>query len=404
MTLRLYYQDSALCEFSAKIIQKSDTKCGPAVLLDQTAFYPTSGGQPYDTGSLGDISVLDVWEDEEGRIWHTLERFPDGEVVSGLINWSRRFDHMQQHTGQHILSSAFLDELDANTIGFHLGAESSTIDLDIPNLRGDDVHKLEIIANHLVWENRLVKILFVEEDELDNIPFRKPPQVSGEIRVIWIDDYDASACGGTHVQYTGEVGLIKIIGTERYKGGVRVTFLCGQRALKDYHRVLKSIQHISTDLSIHQNDLGETINRLQEENKSIHRELSKTRKELMAHEAKRLWENTPEIDGVRKVASHWESYSFDDIRAISDCLRQNPKTLILLAATGGKNIRLICTRSDDLPDIDASVILKKAAERLGGRGGGSSAMALGGAPKSKHSFVILALQDAILSRKTHTID
>ena len=397
MTIRLYYHDSTLCKFTAKIILQSETDCGPAVQLDKTAFYPTSGGQPHDTGSLGGIPVLDVWDDKKGRIWHCLERPPDEDVITGLIDWSRRFDHMQQHTGQHILSAGFLDELNANTIGFHMGSKSSTIDLDIPTLADNDLRKVEDIANRVVWENRVVNIYLIRDDEVDTIPFRKPPQVSGEIRVVWVEGYDASACGGTHVQNTGEVGVIKITGKEHYKGGIRVTFLCGQRALKDYQRVLEKIQNVSASLSIHQGEVGETVTRMQEEIKTTRREIAKTRKTLMGFEAKILWENTPETEGLRKVIAHWENYSFDDIRSIADNLRQRSKTLILLGATDAQNIHFLCTRSEDLPEIDASTILKKAVGLLNGRGGGSPAMAQGGAPKTKHKTVMDAFQDAILN-------
>jgi alanyl-tRNA synthetase len=303
---------------------------------------------------------------------------------------------MQQHTGQHILSAAFLDEMQANTIGFHMGFKSSTIDLDIPTLADKDLRKVEDIANRVVWENRAVNIYMIRDDEVDTIPFRKPPQVSGLIRVIWVEGYDASACGGTHVQHTGEVGVIKITGKEHYKGGIRVTFLCGKRALEDYQRVLEKIQNVSANLSIHQDELGETVTRMQGEIKSTKRELTKIRKTLMEFEAKILWKNTPETEGIRKVFAHWENYSFADIRAIAEALRQHPKALILLGTTEDKNIRLLCTRSEDLSHVDASKILKKAAENLHGRGGGSLAMAQGGAPKTKHKTVMEAFQKAIL--------
>jgi alanyl-tRNA synthetase len=397
MTLRLYYQDSTLCEFTARIIQRSKTERGPAVQLDQTAFYPTSGGQPHDTGTLGGIPVMDVWEDEAGRIWHGLEGLLDDEEVTGLVVWTRRFDHMQQHTGQHILSAAFLDALNANTIGFHMGSEASTIDLDIPVITKDDIRNVEETGNRVVWENRPVKVQIIGDNELDSIPFRKPPQVRGEIRVIWVEGYDASACGGTHVRSTGEIGVIKITATERYKSGVRVTFLCGQRALKDYQRVLENIQHASAGLSIHQDELGETIARMQEENKSTCRELNKIRKDLMAYKAKHLWEETPETEGIRKVIAYRDDLSYDDVRAIAENLRRYPKTLILLAATEEQTIRLLCTRSDDLPEVNVAGILKRAVESLGGRGGGSPSIAQGGAPMAEHKAVLEVLRKTILN-------
>ena len=162
---------------------------------------------------------------------------------------------MQQHTGQHILSAVFLEVMGANTIGFHLGSESSTIDLDIDTITKQEIYHVEERSNHFIWENHPVKIRYITDDEIHTIPFRKPPQVTGKIRVIRIGDLDASACGGTHVSHTGEIGLIKVTGSERYKGGMRIHFLCGQRAFQDYHRMQTDVQKLSMTLSIHPDDL-----------------------------------------------------------------------------------------------------------------------------------------------------
>jgi len=225
MTERLYYTDSALHTFAARVVERRDTERGPAVRLDRTAFYPTSGGQPYDTGTLGDVRVVDVWDDETDAVWHLLERSLDAEEVEGRIDWERRFDHMQQHTGQHLLSAAFVRLRDAATVSFHLGTDDSSIDLDVRQLSWEDAFRVEADVNRVIWEDRPVEVHFVAEDEIAGVPLRKPPKVTGTIRVVWIRDVDASACGGTHVPRTGAVGLVKIVRLERYKGGTRVGFL-----------------------------------------------------------------------------------------------------------------------------------------------------------------------------------
>ena len=397
MTERLYYRNATLTTFDARIVERRDTERGPAICLDRTAFYPTSGGQPHDLGTLAGISVRDVWDDENGEIWHLLDSLPDANAVTGVIDWPRRFDHIQQHTGQHLLSAAFVEVLDANTIGFHLGTESSTIDLDIPRLAWEAAFRVEDAVNRVIWEDRAVTIHSFTPEELkaQAVPLRKPPQVTGKIRVIWVDGYDASACGGTHVSRTGEIGLIKITGIERYKGGVRVAFQCGGRALRDYRRVLHVVRETSNDLSVAQDELRETVARIQEEAKTTRRALHKAQAVLMHFEADRLWTMTPEVEGVRRIVAHWTDHTFADARAIAGRLREQPRTLLLLAVTEEKGVRLVCARSDDLPHLNAGTILREAVSALGGRGGGSPAVAQGGAPSHPHEQIIAALESAI---------
>ncbi len=394
MTERLYYTDSALREFTAHVVDRTESERGPAVRLDCTAFYPTSGGQPFDTGTLDGIAVLDVWEDEVGEVWHLVDRLPESDAVTGVIDWERRFDHMQQHTGQHLLSAAFVRVMDAPTISFHLGTDESHIDLNTPKLSWKDAFRVEADVNRVIGENCQVEIHVVDENDIHEIPLRRPPKVGGTIRVIWIKDYDAAACGGTHVAYTGSVGLLKITRIERYKGGMRVGFRCGQRALADYQRVLRGLQEVSADLSVHQDDVNEAVGRLKGELRETRQELRAARGKLMGFEADRLLAEIPEVDGVRRVVQHSEEHSYDDALAIATHLCAHPRTLALLAVTEAKGIRLVCARSDDLPDLDASAILRRAATALGGRGGGTADLAQGGTPAHPHEAVQQALTDA----------
>ncbi|UCG87249.1 MAG: alanyl-tRNA editing protein [Gemmatimonadota bacterium] len=395
MTERLYHADSMLREFSARVVARHESDRGPAVQLDRTAFYPTSGGQPYDTGKLNDIAVLDVWEDESGEIWHRLERFPQGDAVRGQIDWERRFDHMQQHSGQHLLSGAFKRVLKAPTVSFHLGTEESFIDLDFPELDWDSVFRVEAEVNRVIWENKPMEVHVVDQAEIHKIPLRRPPQVSGKIRVIWIRDYDAVACGGTHVSHTGAVGLVKVTRVEHYKGGMRVGFLCGKRALLSYQRVLRGLQEASADLSVHTEELGEAVARLQDETKQVRRALRAAHGELAALEAERLWSAAPEDHGARQVVAHLQERTFDQAVALATQLSSRPSTVVLLAVSDAKGTRLVCQRSDDLPQADAAAILRRAAETLGGRGGGTAAQAQGGAPARPRKAILEALRSAI---------
>jgi alanyl-tRNA synthetase len=395
MTERLYYTDSLLREFTARVVAQQVTDRGPAVRLDRTAFYPTSGGQPHDTGSLDGVPVRDVWEDDAGELWHLVERLPAGDAVRGSIDWERRFDHMQQHSGQHLLSAAFVRLLNAPTISFHLGTEVSHIDLDTPALSWEDAFRVEADVNRVIGENRPVEIHFVDERNIHTVPLRRPPKVSGEIRVIWIRDYDAVACGGTHVPQTGAVGLVKIVRIERYKGGMRVGFLCGARALADYQRVLRDVQAVSADLSVHPNELGDAVARLKGELKESQRALQVAEDALMAVEGERLWLETPEIHSVRRIVAYLADHSFDQARAIASHAIAHPRTLALLAVSDAKGVRLVCARGADLPELDAAAMLRRAVEQLGGRGGGTADLAQGGAPAQPRSAVLDALRGAV---------
>lgn len=405
MTLRLYYHDATLREFTARVvarktISQDDKMEAPAVRLDQTAFYPTSGGQPHDTGALAGVPVVEVQEDEAGEIWHLLAAPlpPERDVVRGQIDWQRRFDHMQQHTGQHLLSAAFQDVASAATVGFHLGRDASTIDLDIPDLDWETVFAIEQAVNAVVWQNRLVTIQIVEEHEIADLPLRKPPAVSGKIRVVWVEGFDASACGGTHVGTTGEIGIVKVTGLERYKGGVRVSFLCGKRALNDYQRVLNLLQISSAALSVGADELPEAIARLEEEVKTSRRDLRQVRSQLLDYEAERLWQQAPTVEGKHVVAAHWRDRAFADARSVAARLRERPATVVLMAVTEEENVRVVCAVSDDLSKPDARTILRDALAPLDGRGGGTPKLAQGGAAGQAAEDVSAALRDALAQR------
>src|SRR5262245_3563318 len=266
MTTRLYYDDAMARTFEATV-----TGCEPAgggsrfaVTLDRTAFYPTSGGQPFDTGRLGSQAVIEVL-DEDDTIQHLVDGPLDiGARVRGEIDWSRRFDHMQQHTGQHILSAAFDRRFGVRTVSFHLGADAATIDL-AREVTPAEIARAEADANQVVWENQPVTIRFVTEEEAAALPLRKEPVRTGRLRLVEIDGVDLSACGGTHVPDTGRIGQIAVAGWERFKGATRLTFLCGGRALRSHGRLRDLVVGATRTLSVGAAELPAAIERMQTE-------------------------------------------------------------------------------------------------------------------------------------------
>src|SRR5688500_8717507 len=240
MTERLYYTDAGVLEFDARVMDVRDVDGKTAAVLDRTAFYPTSGGQPFDTGTLGECRVLDVLE-EVDEILHVLDgAIAAGTEVRGAIDAARRLDHMQQHTGQHILSAAFDHVFQNRTLSFHMGAQVSTIDhakVQSP----EDVERAVDEANRVVWENRPVPVRFVSADEARTMGLRKESVREGELRLVDVTDFDLSACGGTHVPRTGTIGVIAVTGTEKFKGGLRLSFVCGGRALRAFRGLRDSV-------------------------------------------------------------------------------------------------------------------------------------------------------------------
>ncbi len=387
MTRKLYYEDGTLHDFTARVLEIRASEPEPAVRLDQTAFYPTGGGQPHDMGTLNAIPVVDVWE-EAGTVWHRLAQpLPEGATVNGVLDGERRRDHTQQHTGQHLLSTACLRHLQAKTVGFHLGAEVVTIDLDVAVLEWETVYAIEDEVNRIIWENRPVTAQWIEADAPDVPALRKPPPtISGPLRVITVAGYDANACSGTHVTHTGEIGLLKVIGIERYKGGGRVTFLCGRRALRDYQRGLALLHAVSSTLTVGQPDLPATVERLQTEVQATRRALRQAEARLHTYEAHQLWENAPVEAGIKHVCAHWPARSFEEARALAVYLREQPHTLIALATGTGATTRLLCARSDDLPGVDAVALLRTIITPLEGRGGGAPTLAQGSLPRAPESL------------------
>jgi alanyl-tRNA synthetase len=383
MTERLYYSDSYLRTFEAQVVARSDAHGQPAVILNRTAFYPEGGGQPSDRGVLNGVEVVEVQTREaDGEVLHILSAPLAEEAVTGVVDHTRRFDLMQQHTGQHILSQAFIHTANAETVSFHLNPDPSegalTIDLNQAALTPAEIDRAEEFANTIVYENRRVHARFVNDEELQALPLRKPPKVDQAIRIVEIQGFDWSACGGTHVARTGEVGIVKIVKVEKRGAETRVEFRCGQRALIDYRRKHQLISQAAAELSIGFWELDQAIGRMQAEAKAARRQLLDAETRLQQAEARELLNSIEPRGDFGLIAQTWLNRDAAYLKRMASLLVAQPKTVALLGATG-QSLALVFARSKDL-SIDLAALLKTAAARLGGRGGGSPDFAQAGGP------------------------
>jgi len=390
LTKRLYYQDSYLKEFKAKILKKKKIDNRPAVVLDETAFYPTSGGQTYDIGIIQDVPVVEVVEDND-EIIHILKEELKEEInseVVGKVDWERRFDHMQQHLGQHILSGALMEIYDAETVSFHLGEKVCTLDIAKEKLTEEEVKKAEECANKIIFNNRPVKCYFVEgEEELKKLNLRKMPDKKGKIRIIEVENFDLSACGGTHCRATGEVGLIKITKWEKRGEKIRLEFICGRRAWKDYFRKNELIKNISNKLTIKDSELGEAIDRMLQEQKEIRKELKEFKEKLQEYEARNLINESSLIDdGIKIINKVFEEKNFQEVMGLVQKIINLDDNVVVLAGIksrgegeGGK-ILFACSR---VLKYDMNKLIREAGKFIEGRGGGAPNFAQAGGKRAE---------------------
>lgn len=389
MSKRLYYEEPYLKEFKGKILEKIKIGGKNAIILDNTCFYPTSGGQPNDLGFIQSVPVIDVIEDNE-KIIHILKeniKGKCGDIIVGKINWERRFDHMQQHSGQHILSAAFEELWDADTVSFHLGDEICTLDIMKDNITSEEAKKAEILSNNIVLKNMPIKIYFVDREEADKLQLRKIPPQKGKIRIVEIKDFDICACCGTHCSTTGEVGLIKILKWENRGEKIRLNFICGKRSWKDYYWKNELIRNISNKLTIKDSELGEAVERMLQERKESKKELKEFKEQLQEYEVKRLINGSilrnDEIKIIKKV---FEGKSFQEVRGLVQKIINLDDNIVILAGINseeneaGVKILFACSRS---LKYDMNRLIKEAEKFIEGRGGGAPNFAQAGGKKTE---------------------
>lgn len=389
MTERLYYQDSYLKEFRAKVLKKIKIDNQTAVVLDETAFYPTSGGQPYDKGVIQDVPVVEVAE-EGDEIIHILKKELKEKInseVVGKIDWKRRFDHMQQHSGQHILSAAFEKLWNADTVSFYLGDEICTLDIMKDNITSEEVKKAEILSNNIVLENKPIKVYFVNQERANESNLRKIPPQKEDIRIVEIKDFDICACCGTHCGTTGEVGLIKILKWEKRGVKIRLDFICGKRSLKDYYWKNELIKNISNKLTIKDTELGEAVERMLEERKEARKELKEIKEKLQEYEAKRLIDETFIRDnGIRIINKVFEEKNFQEARGLVQKIINLNDSVVVLAGIKNKGegegakILFACSR---VLKYDMNGLIREAGKFIEGRGGGAPNFAQAGGKKAE---------------------
>jgi alanyl-tRNA synthetase len=392
---KLYHQDSYLREFDAQILEVRNTGKGKSVLLDRTAFYPESGGQPADRGFLDQASVLDVQENEQGEILHHLDTdLPVGRVVHGRLDWTRRYDHMQQHTGQHLLSESFLQEARANTLSFHLGKESSTIDLDIAVVDQDLLNRVLMRVQSILFENRPIRTGFFSVTEVASLPLRKSPVCTEEIRIVEIEGYDWSACCGTHLRSLGELGTVLITQTERYKGGTRIEFLCGWRAW--YHSLGQQqlFKDVCRRLSSSATDMPAAIEHLQETNRTSEQQVRDLRAQLQKYQAEELWNRAGMLEGGRIIRTQVNVGSMEQLKFLALEIMQKGPCLVLLAGSGPAGMMVAASSLPGLQEIGKP--FQQTLAQFGGRGGGKGPIAQGGGfPTEQTTQLLQALHQAL---------
>ena len=399
ITDRLYHRDSFVRAFTASVtdIREASRADGVSIwqiALDRTAFYPTSGGQPHDTGNLRatsrngsvlEIPVETVDEDESGQLWHfTRKPLQAGTAVEGEIDWPRRLDHIQQHSGQHLLSAVFARELNAPTVSFHLGESASTIDLATQPIAHHSLQRIERIANELIAEDRPVAMRTVEPAEAQQLlaagALRKLPERQGPIRLIEIADLDLNACGGTHVRSTGQIGGLLIRSVERVSRGFRVEFVCGLRAVHAARLDFELLGRAAGVLSTKADEIPAAVERLLAEVKTSAKEKHRMREELATYHATRLVVEEMIEDNLRLVCRMFADRDREYVKTLASRVTASvPRTIALLASTESSPANIVLARSGDL-EMHCGEIMREALSNLGFRGGGSPDLAQGDLP------------------------
>jgi alanyl-tRNA synthetase len=372
--VRLYYTDSFLTSFDARVVESGVDQGRPFVVLDRTAFYPTTGGQPHDTGTLGDRKVLNVIDREaDAAVLHVLDSpLEPGAGVRGQIDWPRRLDHMQQHTGQHLLSAAFVRLFEIPTVSFHLGADLSTIDL-AGAVEPEAIARAEEEANQVVWDDRVVHVKFVSADEAALLPLRKEPARGGTLRIVEVEGFDLSACGGTHVVRTGTIGIVAVQSWERYKGGTRVSFACGGRVLRHFRTYREIVSGVLRQLSIQPAELSEAVSRLQADARDARQHSKALAEQLAVHEAEALVREAVAAGGYRIVCRAVEGRDAVALKLLAQSVAGRPGHAVALASGG----LVVIARASDVA-LNAGEVVKALTGRFGGKGGGRPEMAQAG--------------------------
>jgi len=398
MTERLHHQDAYLLDFDATVVASREHEGRPAVVLDRTAFYAESGGQPWDTGTLGEARVLAVVEQGDDVV-HVLDRPLAGNRVHGRVDAERRRDHMQQHHGQHLLSRAFVEAAQAETVAFHLGSEVTTIDLG-RLVTADQVRTAVRRANEIVWEARPVRVATLPVAEARAQGLEPPDAVEGEVRIVEAEAFDRQPCRGTHPRTTAEVGVIVVTSLERYKGGTRVSFVCGHRALAAIERSLAVQEELVTLLSAPPDEILAAARKAKDDLAEAERRAKGLHERATDGEARRLLAEArgdgppPSPRAPALIVAAYDGWAPEDLRLLAQRLVALTPCVALLGSRAGK-AHLVFAQSEGLPH-DIPALLREAVDQMGGRGGGRGNLAQGGGDR-------LDLLDEALAKASATV-
>ncbi|NRD76378.1 alanyl-tRNA editing protein [Bacillus sp. BRMEA1] len=386
MEYKMYYQDAYINSFTSRPVrQVQDANGDWYVVLEKTAFYPTGGGQPHDMGKLDNKNVFNV-EEIEGEIRHYLNEPLDDirQEVCGVIDWQRRFDHMQQHTGQHILSASFEQLFDYNTVSFHLGTEVVTIDLDTEQLSEAEALRAEELANQIILENRRMETKWVTEEELSHYPLRKETKVKENIRLVIIPDFDYNGCGGTHPKTTGEVRAIKILAWERQRKKVRVQFVCGERVIRQLEQKQRVLLALTKLLNTPEMEMENAVQRLLDHHKSLEKTIEQEHDKLLTYEAKELLGGNCSI-----VGEVFQDRSIQELQKLARLLTsEREDVIVILVSEHEAQLQLVCARGTGRTE-SMKVLMNTALPLINGKGGGNETFAQGGGTKQLSGIQML---------------
>lgn len=396
MTERLYYRDPALLEFTGRILTIEQRNDRWITTLDRSAFYPTSGGQLFDTGLLNDVPVLDVTESDDGTVQHITERSIGtvGATVTGKVEAIRRMDNRQKHTAQHILSHCFIQLANQETVSVHLGEEYAAVELAVAEISPELISKAEDMANRIIIENAPMEILFIDSSQIDSVPLRKKPQRTGEIRVIKIAEYDYSACGGTHCHRTGEVGLLKIIGVEKMRGHSLIKFLAGRQAFEDYRKRFAITNELSSLFTSHFEAVLPNTQKLITQNKELRQQTAKLQEELLPIQVEQLITKAEQINGHQFVTASYDDFDPKLLTQLATTVSAKTKGMTLLFS----DERFVLT-ADKTTGLHAGNVIRELSQIFGIKGGGNDSSAqAGGLSKDQREAVIRKIRDALAAK------
>jgi len=378
-TERAYLNDPLTLEFTAEIIARQTLDDGRrGVVLAKTFFFPTGGGQEHDTGTLGDARVTDVFADDADTILHIVDRDVPGNTVPAKIDGDRRFAFMQHHSGQHLLSQAFVHTLNLETLSANINIDSpSTIDVDATQVNDADLARVEAFANATIYRDVPIKTYWVDEENIHTIPLRKPPAVKDHIRIVEIESFDYSACGGTHCARTGMIGVIKILKAEKRADKVRIYFAAGQRALGIFQSHHETLTQVARLFDTNPEAVVESVKRLQETLRAAQDELKESETERLAIQARKLIAAAQSLDGIRLVTAAFRNRAPQQLRALASILQNEPGVVAFIASHDGVKVTLLVTCASDT-GVRANDLIRKALASINGKGGGDARLAQGG--------------------------